>query len=379
MTESSRTRIANIGELAAVYTGYAPRPGERKQSGEFLLIGGRNIKDGRLVTTDKDTYIENLPKASFQNAIAQPGDILVSTIFDKRKLYIYREIDMRAVVNSSCAIIRAPDTNDYIASYLRTTKGQEQFLRDATQITGASGGFIPRLSINDLLELQIPILPLEELQKLGDDHIEASSNEELITLKEQLKSRDKELAILQDELAQATAYYEDRIAKIESQISTNDLKARIAHGETARLEFKSSLRWNLRAQRDDDRMGVAVLKTIAAFCNTEGGELLIGVEDNQSIIGIEHDHFTNDDRFLLHLRNLIIDKLEPSVVRYVNYEMISLDDLSICQITCKRSSEDIWVKTDRNSPEVFYVRSGPSSTELSPRDATRYIQGHFQR
>ena len=123
----------------------------------------------------------------------------------------------------------------------------------------------------------------------------------------------------------------------------------------------------------------AVLKTIAAFCNTEGGELLIGVADDQSIIGIKHDHFANDDKFLLHLRNLILDKLEPSVVRYVDYDIVVIDGISICQVVCKRSTEDIWIKATGSSSEIFCVRSGPSSTELSPRNANRYILEHFRK
>ncbi|HEY7698388.1 MAG TPA: DEAD/DEAH box helicase family protein, partial [Vicinamibacteria bacterium] len=44
--------------------------------------------------------------------------------------------------------------------------------------------------------------------------------------------------------------------------------------ESKTLEFKSSLRWNLKEDRKDDRhVTHAALKTIAAFLNTEGGDL----------------------------------------------------------------------------------------------------------
>src|SRR6185295_2745086 len=53
--------------------------------------------------------------------------------------------------------------------------------------------------------------------------------------------------------------------------------------ESATLEFKSTLRWNLRENRKDPQIvTTAVLKTIAAFLNTEGGDLLIGVADDRS-------------------------------------------------------------------------------------------------
>ena len=46
----------------------------------------------------------------------------------------------------------------------------------------------------------------------------------------------------------------------------------IKRGESKTLEVKSTLRWNLNEGRQDDKAVThAVLKTIAAFLNTEGG------------------------------------------------------------------------------------------------------------
>ena len=61
-------------------------------------------------------------------------------------------------------------------------------------------------------------------------------------------------------------------------------------GESKTVEFKSTLRWNLREGKKDPTVVThAVLKTIAAFLNTEGGDLLIGVADDGSIVGTEPD------------------------------------------------------------------------------------------
>ena len=84
-----------LGEIATVVAGYSPRSDERKKSGKYVLLGGRNIKEGRLVRTNKDSYIDDVPKSSFQRAIAQIGDVIVSTLFDTRKLYIYRTMTQR--------------------------------------------------------------------------------------------------------------------------------------------------------------------------------------------------------------------------------------------------------------------------------------------
>ena len=55
----------------------------------------------------------------------------------------------------------------------------------------------------------------------------------------------------------------------------------IKRGQSKTLEFEAALRWNLQEERqDDERVTLRALKTIAAFLNTEGGELVIGVTGN---------------------------------------------------------------------------------------------------
>jgi hypothetical protein len=160
------TALKTIGELAQVIAGFSPRPEERRKRGRYLLLGGRNIKDGVLVKTDADSYVDDIVKGSFTRAIARPGDVIVSTLFDRRKLYVFSEGDPAAVVNSSCAIIRSSHSGDYIVSYLRTMEGERDFLDKATRATG--GNFIPRLSVTSLAAIEIPILPITELARLGD-------------------------------------------------------------------------------------------------------------------------------------------------------------------------------------------------------------------
>jgi type I restriction enzyme, R subunit len=81
-----------------------------------------------------------------------------------------------------------------------------------------------------------------------------------------------------------------------------DAEELIKRGESKTLEFKSTLRWSLKEDRRDDK-GVthAALKTVGAFLNTDGGDLLIGVADNGSIVGIEADQLDNNDKFMRHL------------------------------------------------------------------------------
>src|ERR1035437_10708069 len=106
------TPLRTIADLATVTPGFAPKPSERKKTGQYLLLGGRNIKDGKLITTPADAYVDVIDRESFRRSIAKPGDLIVSTLFDRRKLYLNDPDDLPAVVNSSCAIIRAGAQSD---------------------------------------------------------------------------------------------------------------------------------------------------------------------------------------------------------------------------------------------------------------------------
>ena len=70
----------------------------------------------------------------------------------------------------------------------------------------------------------------------------------------------------------------------------------IESGESEIVEFKSSLSWNYKENRKDKFLPFSVIKTVAAFLNTNGGNLLIGVkvkndETNKTeIIGLKNDY-----------------------------------------------------------------------------------------
>lgn len=377
-SEEITKQFKTLAELATIIPGFSARPQERRKTGHYLLLGGRNIQNGQLALTKADSYVNSIERDSFRRAIAKPGDIIVSTLFDRRKLYRYRKDDPPAIVNNSCAIIRAGNESDYIVSYLRTLGGAQDFIDKATRATG--GTFIPRLSTEQLANIQIPILPVAELKRLSDASIERASGNELLDIKKELESRDSEIKQLRSQNEELVRFYEDRLRAVTEQLATNSLASRIKHGETTSLEFKSSLRFNMRANKFDREIENSVLKTIVAFCNSAGGELLIGVADDKSVVGIEHDGFSNDDKFQLHLSNLISERIVPPVGELVSYDMLTIDGKSVCHVKCKQSkNRGVWFIPDNRSPERFYIRLGPSSRELSPREASEYASEHFSK
>ena len=153
------------------------------------------------------------------------------------------------------------------------------------------------------------------------------------------------------------------------------LISEIARGESLHLEFKSSLRWHIHKKSHDEVITHACLKTIAAFLNSEGGVLLIGVEDRGGICGIDHDGFPNDDKFLLHLYNYIQEWLGNQHATRVKTAVISVKGKKVCRVECQPHAGE-WAYLRRNDEEEFLVRVGPSSKPLKPSEIATYMASH---
>jgi len=159
--------------------------------------------------------------------------------------------------------------------------------------------------------------------------------------------------------------------------SPDEVLGLIKKGENEKLEFKSTLRFNLHTNEIDKRIEYAVIKTIASFLNSEGGTLLVGVSDNGEIIGIEKDKFQNNDKFNLHLTNLIKEKIGKEFLPYLRSELILVEGKNILKVDCFKSDKPVFVKSDKN--EEFFVRAGPTNVQIIGRELIEYIKNNFKK
>jgi len=149
----------------------------------------------------------------------------------------------------------------------------------------------------------------------------------------------------------------------------------IEAGESTTVEFKSTLRWNIKAKRIDKKMEHAVLKSIVAFLNTDGGTLLVGVEDDGNLLGIELDDFPNEDKYLLHFTNLVNGKIGKEISEFIKYELKNAKDQKVLFVKCAKSPTPVLLNFDKQ--EEFYVRTGPASVALSMSQMLGYIKTRF--
>jgi len=124
----------------------------------------------------------------------------------------------------------------------------------------------------------------------------------------------------------------------------------------------------------------ATLKTIAAFLNTEGGDLLIGVADDGSIVGIERDQLESEDKFMRHLVQVVRNGLGDRAGTCIDPKTQIVQGKTVCVASCQRSPEPVflsWKGVEAAVEGDFFVRSGPGTVKLPPDSAGEYIRTRF--
>lgn len=142
-------------------------------------------------------------------------------------------------------------------------------------------------------------------------------------------------------------------------------------GEGNRVEFKSTVRMNLKSGKQGKEIELAWLKAVVAFLNSEGGVLLLGIGDDSEVLGLEPDGFENEDRCLLHIKNLINQHIGPEFSAQIELVSVAADGKMVVMIECRKADRPVFLRIGKN--EEFYVRSGPSSMKLSPSQTVNYV------
>lgn len=161
----------------------------------------------------------------------------------------------------------------------------------------------------------------------------------------------------------------------EKETSPKAILYLIEHGENEQIEFKSSLRTNIHTKKPDKKIELAVLKTITAFLNTDGGTLLVGVADNGRITGIDHDGFSTNDKFYQHYTNLVQNHIGNEYLPLIKSKLIQIKEKTILKIDCHQSNKAVFLTS--GNEQYFYVRIGPASVLLTGKKLIEYVHKKF--
>jgi serine/threonine protein kinase len=177
-----------------------------------------------------------------------------------------------------------------------------------------------------------------------------------------------------------------------------DIYAVIAKGEGPQVEFKSSLHHrhgplplelqkkieakvlqpNQAESEVQKQLKTEVTKTIAAFLNTDGGTLLIGVSDSGTVLGIEPDFAylgkgkNNADGWLLSLRDVITKALGAEVWSAIHVSLVRHGPATVAVVRCPARTSETWHAEGAN--ERFYMRAANATLQLDGSGLVRYIR-----
>ncbi|MCI5165774.1 MAG: transcriptional regulator [Candidatus Electrothrix sp. GM3_4] len=127
-----------------------------------------------------------------------------------------------------------------------------------------------------------------------------------------------------------------------------ELQEIITNGESSGVEFK---RDHIRPEQ--------LAKEIVAMANFQGGKVLLGVEDDGSVSGLQRD---DTEEWVMHV---IRDKIHPLILPY--YESVQLDDgKRVAILSFPQGISKPYVVRDKGE-EKIYIRIG-STSQLATRE-----------
>ncbi|MCY4368691.1 MAG: type I restriction endonuclease, partial [bacterium] len=151
--------------------------------------------------------------------------------------------------------------------------------------------------------------------------------------------------------------------------------------ESLYLEYKSTLRWDIKQQQKSKLIETAAIKTIAGFANSpNGGTLLIGVADDGSVHGLEDDYNTFSKRGQLgdqdlwgqHLQNLVRTRLGDYALSLVDWKFHKVNDQDLARIHIDPSAHPIY--DHKGQTETFWHRTPVSTLAITdPKERAQII------
>jgi hypothetical protein len=148
-------------------------------------------------------------------------------------------------------------------------------------------------------------------------------------------------------------------------------------GECQTIEFKETLEIDVNSGAASQIVLKSALKTVAAFLNSSGGTLFIGISDEHEIRGLDRDFRlckkNNVDGFGQKLRDLLCSRFHPTPWGKVNIRFEPMNNLVVCAIDAQPLSKPEVVHFDGE----VYVREGNTTRKLEGPQLTGWLQERF--
>ena len=157
----------------------------------------------------------------------------------------------------------------------------------------------------------------------------------------------------------------------------------IQDGESSTVEFKSTARTNLHTGQKDPKIELVIAKTIAGFLNSDGGLLVVGVDDDGHAIGLDADltlmKAPDHDRYQLWLTDYLERTLGAPALAFlsVSFERFEGDD--VAAVTVLPSDSPVFIDEPQGQRTAdFYARMGNSTRKLLTDEYAEYARSRWK-
>lgn len=147
--------------------------------------------------------------------------------------------------------------------------------------------------------------------------------------------------------------------------------------ESQNLELKSSFSWDIEKEESSDFIKNIIVKAVASLLNTEGGTLLIGVDDDGNIVGIENDllifNTPSNDKYSRNIIEYLEKCLGVQAISNIFLDFEIMEGKTIVRLDINKSDIPIFANFSKAKDDPkFYIRAGASTRELKGRDLIDY-------
>lgn len=152
----------------------------------------------------------------------------------------------------------------------------------------------------------------------------------------------------------------------------------ILKGEGPQVEFKSTLLWDVVEGKRNDELKNFITKTVVAFLNSEGGTIVVGVEDSGNVYGLAADLKLlgrSHDKFHQLLAALLLDQVGPGYMSLIGMRFDKVDEKDVYVLEVDPAGEPAFAKASRG--KEFLIRVGSTNRLLDSEAAMKYIQTHW--
>ncbi len=221
---------------------------------------------------------------------------------------------------------------------------------------------------------QLRVLAPHEYARTDFSYVEQDTGREIFV---QAPERQSEVKLnAAEDITQA----EVEIAAKADVLPLPDLTSRM---ESTTLEFKSSMRYDMRTGGANKELEQVIVKAVSGLLNAQGGVLLIGVADDGSIVGIEQDlamlpRRKDTDAYTNHLVTLLEQAIGAAASSQVEVTFDEDDEKTVCRVTVRPSGRPVWTRL-KTEGDVFYLRLNNSTRPLNPRETVEYVSRRFGR